>query len=159
SSTYSPAAQSVAASQTVSPPYTQPAQSTSPPAAYVSPPQAGSQSTSPYYSQSSSSTYGTSTPPQTAAPYGQSTQSTQNRPAVTSYGQAQQVASSASTTVQQPQSPVPVLANTSLRVIGTGFSAPTGLAFDRLGNLYVANYTTNTLDRISVDGTRTQFSS
>ncbi len=54
--------------------------------------------------------------------------------------------------------PVPVLANSSLRVIATGFSAPSGLAFDHLGNLYVANYMTNTIDRIAPDGTRSPFS-
>lgn len=56
-------------------------------------------------------------------------------------------------------SPVPVLANTTLRIIATGFNAPAGLAFDRSGNLYVANFMTNTVDRISADGSRTQFSS
>lgn len=55
--------------------------------------------------------------------------------------------------------PVPVLANSSVRVIATGFSAPAGLAFDRQGNLYVANFLSNSVDRISPDGTRTQFSS
>lgn len=55
--------------------------------------------------------------------------------------------------------PVPVLANTTLRVIATGFNAPAGLAFDRSGNLYVANFMTNTVDRIASDGSRTQFSS
>lgn len=55
--------------------------------------------------------------------------------------------------------PTAVLANTSVRVIATGFSAPSGLTFDRSGNLYVANYETNSVDRISADGTRTQFSS
>ncbi|CAN5164189.1 hypothetical protein BH11CYA1_BH11CYA1_46230 [soil metagenome] len=55
--------------------------------------------------------------------------------------------------------PTAVLANSSARVIATGFSAPSGLTFDRLGNLYVANFTSNTVDRISADGTRMQFSS
>lgn len=54
--------------------------------------------------------------------------------------------------------PTAVLANSSVRVIATGFNAPAGLAFDRLGNLYVANFTSNTIDRISADGTRMQFS-
>jgi hypothetical protein len=55
--------------------------------------------------------------------------------------------------------PVAVLANSSVRVIATGFSAPAGLAFDRLGNLYIANYNSNTIDRISPDGTKSLFSS
>lgn len=83
-------------------------------------------------------------------------------------------ASMAQTSISQPvqtapvaQAPVPakasnptaVMANTSVRVIATGFSAPSGLTFDRSGNLYVANYETNSVDRISADGTRSQFSS
>ena len=55
-------------------------------------------------------------------------------------------------------SPTAVLANSTVRVIATGFNAPAGLAFDRLGNLYVANFASNTVDRISADGTRMQFS-
>jgi hypothetical protein len=55
--------------------------------------------------------------------------------------------------------PTAVLANSSVRVIATGFKAPAGLAFDRLGNLYVANFLSSTVDRISADGTRMQFSS
>ncbi|MBI4533302.1 MAG: tetratricopeptide repeat protein, partial [Candidatus Melainabacteria bacterium] len=106
---------------------------------------------------------------QQAYPQGQSTQTAQYanqsiQPPSTSqtpglYTSTQQPAASA--TNQQPATPtpVPVLANTTLRVIGTGFGAPTGLAFDRLGNLYVANYRTNTVDRISSDGTRAQFTS
>ena len=54
--------------------------------------------------------------------------------------------------------PTAVLANTSVRVIATGFSSPSGLTFDRLGNLYVANYSKNTVDRISRDGTKSEFS-
>jgi tetratricopeptide (TPR) repeat protein len=54
--------------------------------------------------------------------------------------------------------PTAVLANSSARVIAAGFNAPAGLAFDRLGNLYVANFASNTVDRISADGTRMQFS-
>ncbi len=53
--------------------------------------------------------------------------------------------------------PVPNMPNSSLRVIATGFSAPSGLAFDRNGSLYVANYMTNSIDRISPDGTRNTF--
>ncbi|MBZ0185739.1 MAG: tetratricopeptide repeat protein, partial [Candidatus Obscuribacterales bacterium] len=55
--------------------------------------------------------------------------------------------------------PIAVLANTSVRVIATGFNAPSGLTFDRQGNLYVANFNSNTVDRISSDGTRSQFAS
>ncbi|MBI1271247.1 tetratricopeptide repeat protein [bacterium] len=54
--------------------------------------------------------------------------------------------------------PTAVLANTSVRVIATGFSSPSGLTFDRLGNLYVANYSKNSVDRISRDGTKSEFS-
>lgn len=53
--------------------------------------------------------------------------------------------------------PVPVLSNSTLRVVATGFSAPSGLAFDRNGSLYVANYMTNSIDRIGPDGTRNTF--
>ena len=53
--------------------------------------------------------------------------------------------------------PVPVMANATLRIIATGFSAPSGLAFDRNGNLYVANYMTNSIDRIGQDGSRNTF--
>lgn len=80
---------------------------------------------------------------------------TQNSQAV-SYAQP-----SASVTKYQPpavSNPVPVIANSSVRVIATGFSAPAGLAFDKYGNLYVANFLTNTVDRLSVDGSRSQFS-
>ena len=51
------------------------------------------------------------------------------------------------------------MAKTSVRVIATGFTSPSGLTFDRFGNLYVANYGKNTVDRISRDGTRVEFSS
>ncbi|HEY9785273.1 MAG TPA: hypothetical protein V6D17_07720, partial [Candidatus Obscuribacterales bacterium] len=44
-------------------------------------------------------------------------------------------------------------------VIATGFHAPAGLSFDRSGNLYVANFQSNSIDRISTDGSRSQFSS
>jgi Flp pilus assembly protein TadD len=57
----------------------------------------------------------------------------------------------------QSTSPVPVLANTQVRVIANGFNAPAGLAFDRQGNLYVANFLTNTVDRIFADGSREKF--
>ena len=56
------------------------------------------------------------------------------------------------------QPPVPTVPNSNVRVIATGFSAPAGLAFDKQGNLYVANFLTNTIDRIAVDGTKAPFS-
>ncbi|MBX9668392.1 MAG: tetratricopeptide repeat protein [Candidatus Obscuribacterales bacterium] len=55
--------------------------------------------------------------------------------------------------------PTPVLANSSVRVIATGFHAPSGLTFDSQGNLYVANFNSNSVDRISRDGTRSTFAS
>lgn len=58
-----------------------------------------------------------------------------------------------------PAGPAPILANSTVRVIATGFSAPAGLAFDHNGNLYIANFTSNSIDRISPDGTKTAFSS
>lgn len=64
---------------------------------------------------------------------------------------------SAPTPAQTSTGPVPVMSNSSLRVIATGFSAPSGLAFDRNGSLYVANYMTNSIDRIGPDGTRNTF--
>lgn len=73
-------------------------------------------------------------------------------------GQPKQIASAA-VPKSQGNLPTAVLANSSVRVIATGFSAPSGLTFDRMGNLYVANFNSNTVDRISADGTRTQFAS
>src|SRR5262249_38487298 len=55
--------------------------------------------------------------------------------------------------------PTPIIPNAACRVIATGFHAPSGLTFDGQGNLYVANYASNSVDRISRDGTRTQFAS
>jgi DNA-binding beta-propeller fold protein YncE len=55
--------------------------------------------------------------------------------------------------------PVPVLPNISLRVIATGFRAPSGLAMDRGGNLFVANFLTNSVERIAADGTRAPYTS
>jgi thioredoxin-like negative regulator of GroEL len=59
----------------------------------------------------------------------------------------------------QSGGPTAVLANCTVRVIATGFSAPAGLAFDKQGNLYVANFMSSTVDRVNVDGSRSQFSS
>ena len=47
----------------------------------------------------------------------------------------------------------------SVKLVANGFSAPAGLAFDKQGNLYIANFLSNTIDRISADGVRSQFSS
>lgn len=80
--------------------------------------------------------------------------------AATSTGDpAVQPAPSAPPAVPVATTPVPVMANISLKVVATGFNAPSGLAFDRAGNLYVANYMTNSIDRIAPDGTRNAFAS
>lgn len=55
--------------------------------------------------------------------------------------------------------PVAVLPNASVRVIATGFSAPAGLSFGPGGSLYIANFLNNTIDRITADGSRSQFAS
>lgn len=55
--------------------------------------------------------------------------------------------------------PVSTIPNSSLRILASGFAGPAGLAFDKSGNLYIANFTSNTIDRISIDGTRMLFSS
>jgi hypothetical protein len=62
-------------------------------------------------------------------------------------------------TPPSPTGPVPVLANSSVRVIATGFSAPAGLSFGPGGSLYIANFLNNTIDRITADGSRSQFAS
>lgn len=59
----------------------------------------------------------------------------------------------------QATTPVPALSNCQIRVIASGFEAPAGLAFDRQGNLYVANFLSNTVERINADGSRAVFSS
>lgn len=53
--------------------------------------------------------------------------------------------------------PVSLLPNSTVQVLATGFAAPAGLAFDRQGNLYIANFLTNTIDRVSNDGVKNQF--
>ena len=60
--------------------------------------------------------------------------------------------------------PLPVygaalLNSSSVSPVASGFSAPAGIAFDRQGNLYVANFLTSVIDRIGVDGIRRTFSS
>jgi hypothetical protein len=54
--------------------------------------------------------------------------------------------------------PVAILPDSTVQIIAKGFSAPSGLAFDKHGNLYVANFLSNTIDRLAIDGTRSQFS-
>ena len=56
-------------------------------------------------------------------------------------------------------SPVALIDNVNVQVVANGFSAPSGLTFDRNGNLYIANFVTNTIDRLSPDGNKSQFSS
>ncbi len=72
---------------------------------------------------------------------------------------AQPLAAPVPATPAASPNPVPVLANSTLRVVATGFNAPAGLSFDRGGYLYVANYGKDSIERIAPDGTRTQFSS
>jgi len=103
-------------------------------------------------------TAGVQAAPQTASAYSQP----YVQPGQAAAGHTQ--APAQATTQAQPQpvsipNPVPVLANTSCKVIANGFSAPAGLAFDRQGNMYVANFTSNSIDRISPDGSKTQFCS
>lgn len=95
----------------------------------------------------------------------------QSQPAapLQSYGSTTQPSTPANppanvTPPQRPQTqagskPTAVLANVAIRVIATGFHAPSGMTFDKQGNLYVANFNSNTVDRISRDGTRTVFAS
>ncbi len=58
-----------------------------------------------------------------------------------------------------PTTPLSVLPDTKIQVIATGFSAPAGLALDKLGNLYVANFFTHTIDRVASDGSKSTFAS
>jgi DNA-binding beta-propeller fold protein YncE len=71
----------------------------------------------------------------------------------------QSVQAAVSVAAHGKSNPIAVLANSTARIIATDFNAPAGLTFDRMGNLYVANFNTNSIDRISADGTRSQFSS
>jgi hypothetical protein len=59
----------------------------------------------------------------------------------------------------QMDPPSAAVSNIVLKILAGGFNAPSGLAIDHSGNLYVANYTTNTIDRVNPDGIRTRFSS
>jgi hypothetical protein len=57
-----------------------------------------------------------------------------------------------------PSNPIALIDNANVQVVANGFSAPSGLTFDRNGNLYIANFATNTIDRLSPDGKKSQFS-
>lgn len=130
--------------------------------AYVPPQQQAPITQAPSYS---TPTY---TPPQTQAPVQQVVQQPVQTPAYTPVAQAPQAVQTPATPsypaaappgTPSTDGPIPKAANSTLRIIATGFSAPSGLAFDRIGNLYVANYMTNSIDRINSDGTRTTFCS
>jgi tetratricopeptide (TPR) repeat protein len=54
---------------------------------------------------------------------------------------------------------VPLMPNSTASVYASGFSAPAGLAFDKQGNLYIANFLSNTIERITTTGARSQFAS
>jgi len=54
--------------------------------------------------------------------------------------------------------PVPTIPNTTVKVIANGFKAPSGLAVDKQKNIYIANFLSNTIERITADGARSQFS-
>ncbi len=55
--------------------------------------------------------------------------------------------------------PATVVGNASLQVVANGFAAPSGITFDRRGNLYIANFLNSTIDRITANGIKSQFSS
>lgn len=112
----------------------------------------------PAYGQQPASNYPSQQPGYVAQPPAQTGQIAQSPP---STGATYLPTYQAPTAAPAPTSgnPVAALPNTTLRVIATGFNAPAGLAFDRAGNLYVANFMTNSVDRIAPDGSRTQFSS
>lgn len=89
-------------------------------------------------------------------------QSQQAPQAIASIQQAVPEQTGSAPVAQSPQplsnpGPTPVLPNSQVRIIATGFNAPSGLTFDRLGNLYVANFLSNSVDRIAMDGTKTSF--
>lgn len=121
-----------------------------------SPPSYGTTSQS-YGGQNTQTQYASHNPPaqqsDTATQRYAAAQGAQNQ----SYGSPPSATSAPAS--QAPANPIPILANSSIRVIATGFSAPAGLSFDRSGNLYVANFLSNSIDRISPDGSRSQFSS
>jgi outer membrane protein assembly factor BamD (BamD/ComL family) len=57
-----------------------------------------------------------------------------------------------------PSNPVATIPNTTVAIIATGFKAPSGVAVDKQKNIYIANFLSNTIDRITADGARSQFS-
>lgn len=118
-----------------------PQQTQSPPAQTYQPP-----------AQSQPQSY--SPPAQTYTPPATNLQTPQNT-APRTYAQSQTPPATGSTS--GGSKPTPVLANSAVRVIATGFHAPSGLTFDNQGNLYVANFNSNSVDRISRDGTRSTF--
>ncbi len=60
---------------------------------------------------------------------------------------------------QPPPNATALQPNSSISVVANGFSAPAGIAFDKQGNLYIANFLTSIIERIGADGARSQFSS
>lgn len=69
-----------------------------------------------------------------------------------------QVVSNPNTVISTASNPVALIDNVSVQVIANGFAAPSGLTFDRQGNLYIANFVTSTIDRLAPDGKKSQFS-
>jgi hypothetical protein len=92
-----------------------------------------------------------------AAP-GVNQQNLGNSSALNSTNSSATVAATTATAPTSAANPVALIDNISVQVIANGFSAPSGLTFDRNGNLYVANFVTSTIDRLSPDGKKSQFS-
>jgi Tfp pilus assembly protein PilF len=123
-------------------------------AARQTPPQTQSTPAQTYQQPAQTATPAYSATPNSFAQPQASLQTQQTSPART-YPQTQTPPASGS--AAGGSKPTPVLANSSVRVIATGFHAPSGLTFDSQGNLYVANFNSNSVDRISRDGTRSTF--
>lgn len=134
-------------------PQSTPISEVSSPQTTASAPQSAPQTT--YASQPAATQTYTPTQPSYTQP--QTTGQSQPAAPQRTYPQTQTPPVSASSTAGSK--PTPVLANSSVRVIATGFHAPSGLTFDSQGNLYVANFNANSVDRISRDGTRSIFAS
>src|SRR5262249_38669255 len=64
---------------------------------------------------------------------------------------------SAAASENRSAQPTALLANAKLETISTNFNAPSGLACDEQGALYVANFESNSIDRIAPNGTRNAF--